>query len=296
MSNGQADPEGAPAPEGQPAPALVGTGGELREGWQESLDEDIRGEKCLATHTSFQGVCKSLVHSSRLVGKDKIGIPNEASSEAEWGTYWDAGGRPTTPEDYKFARPEALPEEHYSQELANAYQSLFHKLGLSQKQADEIFAFNTNSIISAITKQSQDDELSMTDLVNGLKTEWGQAYDQKIQLGNIAIEKACDGNAELKERLTQQFGNDPDFIRCMANLGGMFMEASPVKPEMIPTPADLLGRIEEESNHPAYGIDFAEKGFNLKQHKAQVEKVYQMRLKQTNNAVVGQSIDPTKIQ
>lgn len=267
--------------------SMYGDDGRFTETYLQSMPEDIRDNPSLKNVKDVPDALRQLVNSQKMIGKDKMAIPNEAFSESEWGTYWDAGGRPSTPEDYKFTRPEALAEEHYDQELANAYQSLFHKIGLSQKQADEIFAFNTNSLVSALTKQSQDDELTMVDLVNGLKTEWGQAYDQKIQLGNIAIEKACDGNAELKQRLTEQFGNDPDFIRCMANLGGMFMEASPVKPEMIPTPADLLGRIEEESNHPAYGIDFLEKGFTLKQHKLQVEKVYQMRLKQTNNAVVG---------
>lgn len=292
MSNGQADPEGAPAPEGQPAPALVGTDGELREGWTGILDEDIREEKCLATIKDVKSMARSYVHAQKMVGKDKIGIPNEASSEADWEAYHVAGGRPTTPEDYNFTKPDELSEEHYNQDLANAYQSLFYKLGLSQKQADEIFAFNTKSIISAVTKQTQDSELAMSDLVNGLKTEWGQAYDQKIHLGNVAIEKGTNEDPDFKERLTQKYGNDPDFIKCMANLGGMFMEASPVKPEMIPTPGDLQERVDEEMRHPAYGIEFAKHGFTVQQHEAQVDKVFNMRTAMTPNVEPGKPTGP----
>lgn len=295
MSNGQADPEGTPAPEGQPAPALVGTDGALMEGWQSTLDEDIRDEKCLATIPDVKSMAKSLVHAQKLVGKDKIAVPTEASSEAEWGTYWDAGGRPTTAEDYHFTRPEELSEDHYNQDVANAYQSLFHKLGLSQRQADEIFKFNTSNIVSALTKQAQDEDLAMTELVNGLKVEWGNAYDQKVHLGNLAVEKGTNGDPDFKKRLTDAFGNHPDFIRFAANVGSNFIESGAVKSEMIPTPGDLQERIDEETASKAYGINFAEHGFTLKQHKAQVQKVYDLRLKQTNNAVVGQPTGPTII-
>jgi hypothetical protein len=267
-------------PTTQPTPPLVNADGELREGWRDTLPEDIRGEKVFDRVSNFEGAMKSLASAEKMVGKDKIPIPTEASSEAEWDAYYVAGGRPETAADYNLARPEELPEEYYSQELASAAQELFHKIGLSKKQADMLFAFNNNSVIAQLAKNTQDAELSATELKDGLYADWGNAFEQKKHLGNVAMEEAAstvkDGvkvvDPEFKERLVQKAGNDPDIIRAFANLGSKFAEAGSVTIDVIPTPGDIQVQIDEIVGSKAYSADYVKHGFTREQHKAAVEK------------------------
>jgi hypothetical protein len=259
----------------------------LREGWRDTLPEDIRSEKVFDRESNFEGAMKSLASAEKAFGKDKIVKPSEASSEADWDAYYVAGGRPDTAADYAFVRPEELPEEHYNQELATAAQELFHKIGISKKQADVLFAFNNNNVIAQLAKKAQDSELSMKELTDGLYSDWGNAYEQKKHFGNAAIEQGTNGDVEFKERLTKKFGNDSDFIRFSANLGGKFAESGSIKVEGIPTPADIQVQIDEAMASPAYGLEYAKHGFTKAQHQAQVKKVSQLFNEKTKHVKTG---------
>lgn len=259
-----------------PVAPLVNAEGSLREGWRDILPEDIRGNKALGRVENFEGAMRSIASAERMIAADKIAIPNEASSEEEWAVFHKAGGRPETADDYAFARPEELPEEYYSPDQAKAAQDLMHKLGLSKKQADELFAFNNNFVIAELAKRSQDAELAATKLQDGLYADWGNAFEQKKHLGNVAINEGTAGNDEFKARLTEKFGNDPDFIRFAANLGSKFSEAGSPEITLIPTTGDIQSQIDEAMAHKAHGADYKTHGFTKAQHETQVEKVSQL--------------------
>ena len=73
------------------------TEGNFKDGWQSLLPEDIRGDKNFETMKSFPAAMTAVIHAQRLVGKDKIALPNENSTEAEYEEFYAAIGRPTTP-------------------------------------------------------------------------------------------------------------------------------------------------------------------------------------------------------
>lgn len=278
-----------PAQTGEPTPTepLVNHEGVLRDGWRDTLPEDIRGEKVFDRVSDFEGAMKSLASAERMVGKDKIPIPNEASSDVEWDAYFVAGGRPNTAGDYNLTRPEELPEEYYNQELATAAQELFHKIGLSKKQADALFTFNNNTVITQLAKNVQDAELEAGTLKDGLYSDWGNAFEQKKHMGNVAIETGTNGDVEFKERLTVKFGNDPDFIRFASNLGGKFAETGSPAAASIPTPADIQESIDNEIANLAYGTDYMKHGFTKAQHQAQVKKVSLLFQQKTKDVKTG---------
>lgn len=273
-----------PTPETAP---LVDSEGNFREGWTNVLDEDIRDSSYLKEVKSVQGMARSTVSARGMVGKDKIAKPTEASSEDEWAEFHKAGGRPDTAADYAFARPEELPEEYYSQELATAAQELFHKLGISKKQADALFEFNNNTVITQLTQKAQNAELEATILKDGLYADWGNAYEQKKHFGNKAIEEGTSGDADFKERLTQKFGNDPDFIRFAANIGGKFQEAGSIKIDSIPTPVDIQKQIDDAMGNAAYKPGWKKHGFTKQQHDNQVEIVSALFREKTKSTKTG---------
>ena len=268
-----AAPATPPTPE---AAALMDIEGNLQEGWTNILPEDLRDNSFLKETKTIQGMARSVVSARGMVGRDKIPIPTEASSEAEWDAFYVAGGRPTTKEDYNATRPEELAEEHYSQEFADGAMEILFKFGASKKLADALFEYNNNFVIAQLAKNTQDKELSATQLKDGLYSDWGNAFEQKKHLGNVAVEQGTNGDADFKERLTQKFGNDPDFIRFSANLGSKFSEAGSPEAKQIPTPGDIQTQIDTEQANPAYGPDYLKHGFSKSQHKTQVNKVQQL--------------------
>jgi len=271
---------GAPAQETTPAP-LADAEGNLRDGWIDSLPEEIRNEPCLKSIKTITGGFRTLVHAERMVGRDKIVRPNDASSEDEWNEFYNAGGRPENALEYGWAKPEDLPDEHWDEAAMKEIMEHYHKLGLSKKQAQAIFDYNMGKLTAAVKDKATQEEIAMNKLKDGLFADWGQAYEQKKHLGNIALEKATEGNPELKERLVEKYGNDPDLIRAFSNVGSKFAEHKIVESTNIPTTSDLETQKIEAMRHPAYsgtgaGADFKDwraLGYTIAEHNAQLKKV-----------------------
>jgi hypothetical protein len=278
-----ADEGNAGAPEGSekpPAPdasaPLIDAEGNLREGWQSILDEDMRDSSYLKEVKTLQGMAKSTVSARSMVGADKIVIPTEASTPEMWDSYYKAGGRPDTAEDYAFAKPDDLPDEFYDAEYVKGIQDVLFKYGGSKKLADALFAFDNEYKMNEIARIVSDEETAATTLKDGLYADWGNAYEQRKHMGDVAVEHGVNGDEEFKERLLNKFGNDPDFIRYSSNLGSKFTESSSPDVRAIPTVGDIQEQIDKEQASPAYGTDYAKHGFTKAQHRAQVNKVQRL--------------------
>lgn len=257
---------GVPAPSTE-TPSIIDKDGNFIEGWRETLDEDIRDEAMLKTIKGVKGMARAFVDTKRMVGKNKIAVPDENSSEGEWGEFHKAGGRPDTAADYNLTMPEGFPEQYYSVDRANAAQELFHKIGLSKKQSDILFKFNNDAVLADIKKTEQDDELAFAELQKNLYDGWGAAYDSKIHLGNIAMEHGSEGDEAYRARLVEKINKDPDLIRFASNLGGKFSEKGGILTPEVPTPGDIQTQINELMQEDVY-INAKNAG-----HKAAVEKV-----------------------
>ena len=251
--------------------AMADVDGNLRDGWLDSVDEKYRSEPYLKEVKNIQSMASSVVSARRMVGKDKIAIPNETTTDEEMEAWHTAGGRPSTAVDYNIARPDDFPEEHWSGELALAAQDLFHKIGLNSKQAAALTEFNNANILTALKTKNDATIANRQEIKDGLYKDWGAAYPQKEHQGNYAIEKGTEGDPEFKARLTAKFGDDPDFIRFTSNIGGKFAEHGDIVDSHAQLPADLQAEIDKEMNTDAY------KNGRHSGHKAIVQKVFKLR-------------------
>ncbi len=241
------------------------------ETWNQSLDEDLRTEKSLESFKHAKSkdeltalLAKSFVNTKKMVGANVIAIPTDISTEGEWQEFHKAGGRPETVADYNLKAPEGFPEEAlekvFPKARLEAWQERFFKGGVSKKAADLFIAEFANDMITDLQTMTQAKEAEATELVTGLATDWGAAFEQKKHLGNIAMNEAATSmvggqpvvNEEFKARLVQKAGNDPDIIRAFANLGEKFAEGKPPGFGTIPTPSDLQDQIDKLMEDPLY--------------------------------------------
>jgi len=239
-----------------PEPVYFGSDGTLNEGWQGTLPEGYREESSLSTVKDARTLAKMFVDTKRMVGKDKIAIPTDVSTEAEWEAYYKAGGRPETVADYGLKAPEDIPAEIselvFPKERLSSWQDRFFKAGISKKAADQFIAAYAQDVLLDLQNQKNTEEAEMAELKSGLLADWGNAYAQKEHLGNVAVEEGTLGDGEFKKRLTDKFGNDPDFIRFASNVGSKFAEGKSPNFSAVPTPSDLQTQIDAITANPLY--------------------------------------------
>ena len=250
------EPVVAPVTPVEPPTNYFGTDGALTEGWNNTLSEDIREEKSLASFKTVGDLAKSFVNTKKMVGKNVVAIPNETSTEGEWSEYYKAGGMPETAADYMLKAPEGMDAEIAKQILPEdrmkVWQDRFFQCGASKKVADMCIAeFAKDALVDVQTMQ-QADETAQADLLSGLSTEWGAAFEQNKHYGNMAIEEASGGNEEFKARLVAKMGNDPDIIRAFSKLGSKFAEGKPPAFGAVPTPSDYQDQIDSLMADPLY--------------------------------------------
>ena len=52
--------------------------------WKASLSDEIRNEKSLENISDISSLAKGYVHAQKLVGADKIPVPNKHATEEDW--------------------------------------------------------------------------------------------------------------------------------------------------------------------------------------------------------------------
>ena len=238
------------------APVHFNNDGTFGDGWQGTLDEGLRDENSLTTFKNVNDLAKSFVATKSMVGKNTMEIPNETSSELVWDAFHKAGGKPDTVGDYNLKAPDGFPEEVLEKVFPKArlesWQDRFFKAGISKKAADQFIVDFAQDMLADLQAMKQTEEMELTELTNGLSTDWGAAYDQKIHLGNMAIEEGTMGDVEFKARIVAKIQKDPDLTRFTANLGGKFAEGKSPNFTTVPTPGDFQNQIDKIQENSLY--------------------------------------------
>ena len=232
------------------------------EAWRQGLGEDIREEKSLQSFKNAKDqneltamMAKSFVNTKKMVGANTIALPTDISSQGEWDEYHKAGGRPETAADYDLKLPDEFPEELATRlfpetEVTKWKERLF-KNGVSQKGADSIVKELAGDLLTRTQASEQAKADMLTESANALSTEYGAAFDQKMHMGDMAIEDFTGGDVEMKEALAY-LKDDPNAVRMMVHFGGMLAEGKPPNFSAIPTPSDYQDQIDTLMADPLY--------------------------------------------
>ena len=70
--------------------------------FKELIPEEYKEEKALANFSTMNDFVKSYLNAQRLVGANKVAIPNKMATDDDWQEVFDKLGRPKSPEDYKY--------------------------------------------------------------------------------------------------------------------------------------------------------------------------------------------------
>jgi len=262
LTSTAAEPQttGAAAPPAAPATAVTATteapktyvnpDGTFTENWHDMLPEDIRYEPSLKTFKTVADVAKQAAYLKRQFGKDKIVLPNERSLPEEWAAFYNAAGRPASKDEYQYSPSEEI-KPYVDPNLVGIAKDKFHKAGLTQKQAAEIFAFNEELTKIALEQEAKQLEEERVSCINSLKDKWGDNYEARLHIANRIIAENVPDDEE-REQLLSIIGNSPATADFLATIGSNFMEHRPILESNVDAPYELQTKINELMQTDAY--------------------------------------------
>lgn len=217
----------APAPGGAPqATAPTATGG--ASNFLESFDPTTREWVQKKGWDSPVAMASSYREIEKLMGGEKLPIPKDPNDKAAWDVVHRALGKPESPEGYGLDKIEGL-DKAFAGEAAKA----FHDLGLSPKQAQALVEFQTNGVKARMEAAENEFQQTRQLDVNGLKKDWGNQFEPKVEMGRRAATQFGLDDAAL-ESLERAMGTRKA-SEFLVKVGESFAEA-PMVHAQAPAP------------------------------------------------------------
>lgn len=254
--------------ENTPAPNPIS----IPENWKEALEEDFRNDPSLQPIQSLQDLAKSYINAQKMVGADKIQLPNKYDDGTQLRNVLTKLGLPTELDKYDI-KPKDVEIEN--EELFNSFKAQAHKLGILPHQAKEMFQFLHSQGVEQEQQLMEQMEKQTQEAVSSLQKEWGAAFKNKIELAQMATKHIAGEDEALYNMLiSPQFGNNPAIVKAFARVGEMLAEDKIIsgipKDDMAKSPAEAQREIETiygDKTHP----------YNLPDHPRHAASVKEMQ-------------------
>ena len=195
--------------------------------WKSNLLADYAGsptmQKFPDTKDGFNDFAKSHLSLEKMLGNEKVPIPKGPDDLAAKAIFNKAMGIPTTADGY------ALPDIDVPDSLKGLtfdkakFQEAVFKRELTPTAAKGLWDDYTKMAKEAYADALKKRNESLTGMINGLRSEWGEAYQSKVELGQMVINK-FSADKEMSDFLTAILTQDPRGIKFLASVGDQFAE------------------------------------------------------------------------
>lgn len=226
--------------------------GIVEEGWLKGVQNEWAQDSSMQNITSIEDLAKSYVHAQRMVGKDKVVLPNEHSTDEERREFLHKMGLPKTAEDYGVKPGE---ETRLSEDFAKSFIEKAYEKGIMPNQAQDMMNWYEEQLGAEETLHNQAAEQSLQETVDTLKSEYGQAYDSKINLANKVLQDNMDEDTIESMRASGLLSNK-EFIQTMVKIGeglvkeGSFNHEPKADGRLTPSEAKRkIGEIQANQDH-----------------------------------------------
>jgi hypothetical protein len=161
-----------------------------------------------------ENLARSYVNAQRLIGADKIPMPVNPSDE-DLDRIYNRLGRPESPDGYQLTADGNIVTE----DLVKDFADFSHKLRLTPEQASGIMDYYRSSVEQSNQSLVENAEQFRQTTEEALKSEWGRAYDQKLnQAVNAAKEFSNPEIFDLQLSDGSRLGDNAEFIKTFAKI------------------------------------------------------------------------------
>jgi len=206
------------------------------------IPEEYKEEKALSNFNNMEDLLKSYLHAQKMVGANKIAVPNKMATEDDWKEVFKKLGAPEKPDDYKYS----FKEDEINPEQLKSFNETAHKLGLLPKQAESLIKFYQE--MNSVGEQSklQTAQAKQLEAESLLKKEFGAEYgkrlDQAKRLASETFGKDLLNNTILQDG--SRLGDNVEIIRAFTMLADKLSEDEIVKGDDVGYMT--AGQIEKE--------------------------------------------------
>ena len=205
------------------APTIATTNNSTPSTWKDSISQEFREDPNISKFTEIDALAKSYINATRMIGQDKVAVPNQNSTDDQWSEVYDKLGRPESPDQYKLdVKSEVVPLDDGT---IKSFAENAHKLGLNNKQAQGILEYYKNSMEGSAQQAQIDTETAQANAEAELRKEWGRSFDENIKKAG-AVAKANMNPEILDMQLKDgtRLGDHPSVIKGFANIANLMSE------------------------------------------------------------------------
>jgi len=217
--------------------------------WKDSISEEYRVDPNIEKFTEIDALAKSYINATKMIGQDKVVIPNNNSTDDQWNEVYSKLGRPESADKYAFdINSEVV---NLDEDAVNSFAEQSHKLGLNNKQAQGILDFYKNNMESSTQQSVIDTETAQAQAEQQLRQEWGRDFDGKVkQAGALAKANINPEVLDMQLQDGTRIGDHPEIIKGFAKIANMMSEDKILgtESENVDTVKDIESEIAALSN------------------------------------------------
>ena len=208
--------------EATPQTVLTETEQPKEVNFRDLIPESFREEKALDNFNNMEDFVKSYLHAQKLVGADKIPVPNKHATEEDWNEVFKRLGAPSDPNDYKYD----LKDQEMDSQAVQEFNKTAHKLGLLPKQAEGLIKFYNEMNVNNAASQEEAAAQSQMNVEAELKKEFGPQFNKRLdQAKRLAVNSLGQDfleNTYLKDG--SRLGDNLNVIKAFSDLADKLSE------------------------------------------------------------------------
>jgi hypothetical protein len=238
------------------------------------LPAELRSDPALKDFKDVGALAASFKSAQALVGADKaavLRIPKDEADEAGFAEVFAKLGRPEKPDGYKLTAPEGT-----APETITAFATVAHKAGLSGRQAGAVMDFYREAVTAQAAALEQQAVTQTTEAQTALRTEWGNAFADKVH-GIQKLLMAAGGQPALDAFNAIGGGRNTVLLKALARIADSQAEPNALRGGSgggmgaALTPAAAQAKIAEKQRDPEFM-----KAYNTRDHAAHAAAVKEM--------------------
>ncbi len=195
--------------------------------FKDLIPESFREEKSLDNFNNMEDFVKSYLHAQKLVGQDKIPIPNKHATDEDWNEVFKKLGAPESPDDYKYD----IKDQEMDPAQVSEFNKTAHKLGLLPKQAEGLIKFynEMNGNVAATQEEAaaQGQLATETELKKEYGPQFAKRLDQAKRLAVNSLGSEFLENTFLKDG--SRLGDNIKVIKAFSQLAEKLSEDEIIK-------------------------------------------------------------------
>ena len=190
--------------------------------FKDSIPQEYREEKSLENINSMDDLLKGYVHAQKLVGSNKIPVPNKHATEEDWNEVFKRLGAPNDPDGYKYD----FKDQEMDSQQVQEFNKTAHRLGLLPKQAEGLIKFYNEMNVNNAASQEEAAAQSQINVEAELKKEFGPQYSKRLdQAKKLAVGTLGQDfleNTYLKDG--SRLGDNLNVIKAFSDLADKLSE------------------------------------------------------------------------